>query len=202
MTSTPSLLPCGVSSHDLNALVDYTQGARDALAQQRAGDLDRHVAHCPYCQQTLDSLEHLHTSARTLIDEESAFHAEGPWLEAVLRGLTLETRPGRRIPLAPPRPDVTLDQTEGSLRALVRNRVSDDDALVVRTRLDGELNRHDAHVRIGLTIHVRLGRSIPAVIARVRRNTTDIITASTSLIVDAVDVVVADTFGSHQEVCA
>lgn len=193
-------LACGVSVHDLNALLDYREGATDALAPRHAQRLDTHVGDCPYCRQTLDSLSSLHSSALTLLDEEASANAEGPWLDKILSSLSLEAHPGRYVPLAAPRDHRVLDQTEGSLRALVRTEVGDENTLVVRTTLDGDLETYGAGVHVGMTVHVRLGSSIPTVVDSVRRATYATITKATPLRVEQVDITVADTFGDHRGV--
>ncbi|MDU0968890.1 MAG: hypothetical protein E7A62_07680 [Actinomycetaceae bacterium] len=198
--NTQQKLRCGTPARDLNALLDYRLGATDALAPARAQQLSQHVADCPYCRQTLDYLQGLHSSAVTAITEEESALAQQPWLDRLLHNLVLDTLPGRTIPLAPPSPERVLDQTEGSLRALIRAQASGPDAIVVSTRIDGDLDRFDAPCTIEVTLHVRLGSRIPEVVEDVRRRITQTIATSTSLALQAISVVVADTFGTgHTE---
>ncbi|MBD3689260.1 hypothetical protein H8R18_06910 [Nanchangia anserum] len=195
MSSTDTTLECGTHVRDLNALLDYREGAHDALAPQRASELSSHVSDCALCQQTLASLSALHVNARTLLDEEATAAAQGPWLDQLIHNLMLEARPGRSIPLAAPTAERVLDQTEGSLRALVRNEVGDDDTIVVGTRLNGDITTYRARVDLDMTLHVRLGAPIPDTVARARKAATSAIMRATPLDVHSVDVTVADTYG-------
>lgn len=202
MSTPDDTLTCGVRVPELNALLDYRSGAHDALAPLAADRLDAHVSACPYCRQTVEALTSLHQVSKQLVDTETEAAAQGPWLDRLLHTLTLESRPGRMIPLAPPSQARTLDQTEGSLRALIRNRVDDADTLVLSTSFIGDVTAYGAPVRVHMTLHVRLGASIPDTVARARRTTRAALAVATGLALDGVDITVADAFADVSEVTA
>lgn len=204
MSTLPTRLQCGTRVSDLAGLLDADDGAADALPASRARRLREHADHCPYCSSSLASLRSLRTSARTVLDAQAQADAAPGWVDHILAGLAIELRAGRAIPLTPPDQPDRVEQTEGSLRALLRQALASEDSFVLRTSFEGDLASYGAPVRVTLTLQTALGAAIPRVADTVRRRCTDLIEQSTRLRVEAVDIIVADIFtpGTRQKVTA
>lgn len=194
MSTTGTRLQCGTRVSDLAALLDIDHGAGDALPPARAARVREHAHHCPYCSGSLASLRSLYTSAQTVLDEQAQAEAGPAWVDQILSGLALEMRAGRSIPLTPPTQPDLVEQTEGSLRSLLRQALAAEDSFVLRTAFEGELTTFGSPIRVTLTLQTALGAAIPRVAARVRSRCIQLIEQSTRLHVESVDIIVADIF--------
>lgn len=132
----------GAAGYTLTQLSEYLDAGRQPYNAAIEED--------PECERALAALERVARASHDLIEAESAATPapSGAWLQSMLRGIAMDARAGREIPLASVEPEFEFSQSEGVVRELIR-RTGDaiDGVLIGRCVLDGEVTEPGAPVR-------------------------------------------------------
>jgi uncharacterized alkaline shock family protein YloU len=170
----------GYSVEDLSAYLDRGRTPRIAAIESSAP-----------CRAVLTSMERMAQLSRDLVATEADRPLAESWYDGIMREVAREFRAGRDIPLAPEVEGVELVATEGALHELVRT-VGDavPGILIGRVHLrpTEDASVHD----ILVSISVRFGRRIGAVVHEVRTAVRDALERQGGLRVGTVDVTVDD----------
>lgn len=181
------LEPTDLDGHTLDELTDYLDAGRHPA--------DRSIDESPGCQLALDALERLRGLGAELLAAEAAAEPEvdDSWVDRILSGIAMDARAGRRIPFESPDPKADLAITEGAVRGLVR---SSEDAvpglLIGRCRLEGDVTRPGAPIRVGIDASALHGQPIPKVADELRAEVDRRLRAHTELNVVAIDIAIRD----------
>lgn len=176
-----------LDGHTLDELTDYLDAGRRPA--------DRSIDESPGCQLALDALERLRGLGAELLAAETAAEPEvdDSWVDRILSGIAMDARAGRRIPFESPDPQADLAITEGAVRGLVR---ASEDAvpglLIGRCRLEGDVTRPGAPIRVGIDASALHGQSIPKVADELRAEVDRRLRAHTELNVVAIDIAIRD----------
>lgn len=187
MSDLDALEPDDLDGHSIDELADYL----DAGMQPPDPSIDG----SPACQNALAAILRVrHASLGSL---EVAARDEAPadesWIGGVLANISLESRSGRDVPLRPQSESERPVMTEGAIRSLIR-RTGDGvpGVLVARCRLDGDVTKLAAPIRVVVEVAIVSGPSIVATADLVRTGVAQALDEQTDLLVEAVDVVVRD----------
>jgi uncharacterized alkaline shock family protein YloU len=185
MAMTPHFDDEHLDGHTIQELSAYLDAGRQPA--------DPSIDESPGCRLALDALERLHGLAPELLtaDEEDIALVDDTWVAAVMAGIALDARAGRRIPYASEFGDLAI--TEGAARGLVRaaeNRVPG--VLVGRCRFDGDVSQPGAPVGVDVDISILYGRPVREVTAAVRAEILRNLQRHTDLEITGVDIRVHD----------
>ncbi|WP_406250624.1 hypothetical protein ACI7YT_18585 [Microbacterium sp. M] len=174
-----------LDGHTIQELSAYLDAGREPA--------DPSIDDSPGCRLALDALERLHGLAPELLqaDEEDLASVDDTWVAAVMAGIALDARAGRRIPYVFGIGDLAI--TEGAVRGLVRgaeNRVPG--VLVGRCRFDGDVSQPGAPVRVDVDISILYGRPVGETTAAVRAEILRDLHQHTDLAIIGVDIRVHD----------
>lgn len=179
--------PDGPDRHSLEELSDYL----DAGMIPANPSIDD----SPDCQLTLSAMIRLRSLSQDLLasDAAAAPALDESWVQGLLSKISVEARPGRRIPLEHPDPEADLAITEGAVRGLIRAAESEVAGLIIgRVRLHGDVTVPGEPITIAIDASVVWGGSIPETVRRLRREVTRRLLAHTHLTVAGIDVLVHD----------
>jgi len=142
------------------------------------------------CQAVLASLERYGSLSRDLVARDAL---EAPvdesWFGSLLTEITREVKAGRDLPLASVDPRTRLSITEGAVREFVRAAGDAVDGVLVGRCT---LTSTEVGVSVAVTISVQLGTPVRAAAETVRQAVYTELLKHTELLVDSVDVTVAD----------
>lgn len=181
------LEPADLDGHTIEQLMDYLDAGRrpaDPSIDDSAG-----------CRLALDALERLHAVTGRLVADDEAAEADVDenWIDRVLSGIVMDARSGRRIPIDSASSTADLGVTEGAVRGLVRAAENSiPGVLIGRCRLDGDIERAGAPVRVLLDASVPYGDSISDVVQRLRAEVGVRLRAHTELNVTGIDIAIRD----------
>lgn len=182
------LEPEDLDGHTLDELTDYLEAGRTPA--------DPSIERSPGCRIALDALARLRTLTPALVVADLAAEPEPEesWVQRVLSGIALDARAGRRIPLsAGESGEADLGITEGAVRGLVRAaEAAVPGVLIGRCRIDGDVTRPGAPVRVRVDASVPYGQPIPAMAERLRAHIAERLRAHTELEVVGIDIAVHD----------
>ncbi|UYO96994.1 alkaline shock response membrane anchor protein AmaP [Microbacterium sp. M28] len=185
MAMTPDFDHEHLDGHTIQELSAYLDAGREPP--------DPSIDDSPGCQLALDALERLHGMAPELLqaDEEDVARVDDTWVDAVMAGIALDARAGRRIPFTSEDGDLAI--TEGAVRGLVRaaeNRVPG--AFVGRCRFDGDVTQVGAPIRVDVDVSVLYGHRVRDVSEALRAEILRNLRRHTDLVIVGVDIRVHD----------
>jgi hypothetical protein len=181
---TPTI---GATRYTLEDLSDYADRGR----RPRVAEIEEDAE----CRAVLDNIERLGVLSREMLERDvaSAPPVDEGWLDRVLASIGRELRAGRDIPLESPDASTRLAITEGAVRELIRAAGDAvEGVLVGSSSITGALDDPDVGIRVHLTVSVGAGLPIPERAEAVRRAVHSELQRHTTLLVEAVDVTVAD----------
>lgn len=177
----------GAAGYTLTQLSEYLDAGRQPYNAAIEED--------PECERALAALERVARASHDLIEAESAATSapSGAWLQSMLRGIAMDARAGREIPLASVEPEFEFSQSEGVVRELIR-RTGDaiDGVLIGRCVLDGEVTEPGAPVHVTVSVTVLGLRPLHPLADRVRDAIADALARHTTLEITGIDIVIAD----------
>ncbi|PPF86120.1 hypothetical protein C5E07_09235 [Pseudoclavibacter sp. RFBJ3] len=177
----------GAAGYTLTQLSEYLEAGRVPYNADIESD--------PECERALEALERVTRASHDLIEAESAATPgpSGAWLQSMLRGIAMDARAGREIPLTSVEPEYEFSQSEGVVREIVR-RTGDalDGVLIGRCVLDGEVTEPGAPVHLTVSVTVLGLRPLHPLADRVREAIAEALAVHTTLQVTGIDIVIAD----------
>ncbi|WP_424464496.1 hypothetical protein [Pseudoclavibacter helvolus] len=177
----------GAGGYTLTQLSEYLDAGRLPYNPEIEGD--------PECERALAALERVTRTSKELLEAESAAAPapSGAWLQSMLRGIAMDARAGREIPLASQEPEFEFTQSEGVVRELVR-RTGDaiDGVLIGRCVLDGDVTEPGAPVQLTVSVTVLGLQPLHPLADRVRAAIADALERHTTLRITGIDIVIAD----------
>ncbi|MFJ4038568.1 Asp23/Gls24 family envelope stress response protein [Microbacterium sp. NPDC090007] len=177
----------GYSLEDLSAYLDRGRTPRVPAIERNAE-----------CQAILASMERMGRLSREIVEEQAAEPLAESWYDDIMREVMREFRAGRDIPLARTSDGTELVVTEGALYELIRTVGDGIDGLIVgRVRIDQVDPDNALDVRV--TVSVRFGRPMAAVVAQMRDGIRSAIEQHGDLKVGRVDVTVGDVHTEEGE---
>lgn len=186
MNEHPETLGCG---HTTEELSDYLDAGRRPA--------DPSIDECPECQAALAALERLRALVPAFADHDAASVPEPDesWIQGVLANISRDARAGRDIPIATSHERFTLTQTEGSVRALIRDAGDAvDGVLIGHCAFDGDVTEPGATVSVSVSVSVLVGVAIPELAADLRARVFRALSEQTSLNVQAVNLNFDDVY--------
>lgn len=170
----------GYSLEDLSAYLDRGRTPRIPAIERNAE-----------CQAILASMDRMGRLSREIVEEQAAEPLAESWYDDVMREVMREFRAGRDIPLARTADGTELVVTEGALYELIRSVGDGIDGLFVgRVRVDQA--EPEAPLDVRVTVSVRFGRPMAAVVEQMRDGIRSAIEQHGDLRVGRVDVTVGD----------
>lgn len=181
-------LDCGRTTEELNAYLD-------------AGRLpaDPSIDECPECRAALAALQRLNTLVPAFADHDATTVPESDesWIEGVLAAISRDVRPGRGIPIATDYEHFTLTQTEGSVRALIRDAGDGvDGVLIGHCRFNGDVTAPGAPVTVNVSVSMVRGTTIPDIAEVLRARIRQALSEHTTLTVEAVNLSFDDVYSN------
>ncbi|WP_394254917.1 hypothetical protein [Pseudoclavibacter helvolus] len=177
----------GAAGYKLTQLSEYLDAGRQPYNAAIEED--------PECERALAALERVARASHDLIEAESAATPapSGAWLQSMLRGIAMDARAGREIPLASVEPEFEFSQSEGVVRELIR-RTGDaiDGVLIGRCVLDGEVTEPGAPVHVTVSVTVLGLRPLHPLADRVRDAIADALARHTTLEITGIDIVIVE----------
>lgn len=177
----------GAAGYTLTQLSEYLDAGRVPFNADIEGD--------PECERALAALERVTQASHELIEAESAATPAPSvaWLQSMMRGIAMDARAGREIPLTSGEPAFEFSQSEGVVRELVR-RTGDaiDGVLIGRCVLDGEVTQPGAPVHLTVSVTVLGLQPLHPLADRVRDAIAEALAVHTSLQITGIDIVIAD----------
>lgn len=171
----------GDSGYTLEEIADYHERGRVPAIPAIDGD--------PQCRAVLDSMDHLGTLSRQLLERDAEVEIEESWFQKILGEVARESRAGRDLPMDDG-DDALLVMTEGAVRGLVRDAGdSVDGVLVERVEVRIDEGAHGS-VDVALSISVLHGVPLPAAAEQVRTEVRRALIASATWTVGSVDVTI------------
>ncbi|WP_295786944.1 Asp23/Gls24 family envelope stress response protein [uncultured Microbacterium sp.] len=170
----------GYSLEDLSAYLDRGRTPRIPAIERNAE-----------CQAILASMDRMGRLSREIVEEQAAEPLAESWYDDIMREVMREFRAGRDIPLARAADGTELVVTEGALYELIRTVGDGIDGLFVgRVRVDQA--EPEAPLDVRVTVSVRFGRPMAAVVEQMRDGIRSAIEQHGDLRVGRVDVTVGD----------
>ncbi|WP_133177862.1 Asp23/Gls24 family envelope stress response protein [Microbacterium testaceum] len=170
----------GYSLEDLSAYLDRGRTPRIPAIERNAE-----------CQAILASMDRMGRLSREIVEEQAAEPLAESWYDDIMREVMREFRAGRDIPLARTADGTELVVTEGALYELIRSVGDGIDGLFVgRVRVDQA--EPEAPLDVRVTVSVRFGRPMAAVVEQMRDGIRSAIEQHGDLRVGRVDVTVGD----------
>lgn len=170
----------GYSLEDLSAYLDRGRTPRIPAIERNAE-----------CQAILASMDRMGRLSREIVEEQAAEPLAESWYDDIMREVMREFRAGRDIPLAHTADGTELVVTEGALYELIRSVGDGIDGLFVgRVRVDQA--EPEAPLDVRVTVSVRFGRPMAAVVEQMRDGIRSAIEQHGDLRVGRVDVTVGD----------
>lgn len=170
----------GYSLEDLSAYLDRGRTPRIPAIERNAE-----------CQAILASMDRMGRLSREIVEEQAAEPLAESWYDDIMREVMREFRAGRDIPLARTADGTELVVTEGALYELIRSVGDGIDGLFVgRVRVDQA--EPEAPLDVRVTVSVRFGRPMTAVVEQMRDGIRSAIEQHGDLRVGRVDVTVGD----------
>ncbi|PTT16055.1 hypothetical protein DBR36_13730 [Microbacterium sp. HMWF026] len=170
----------GYSLEDLSAYLDRGRTPRIPAIERNAE-----------CQAILASMDRMGRLSREIVEEQAAEPLAESWYDDIMREVMREFRAGRDIPLARTADGTELVVTEGALYELIRGVGDGIDGLFVgRVRVDQA--EPEAPLDVRVTVSVRFGRPMAAVVEQMRDGIRSAIEQHGDLRVGRVDVTVGD----------
>ena len=183
-----------LSGHTIEDLNDYLD--RDRTPS------DSSIDDSPACTVALTRLERLRSALRRVDSAAVAREAERTdgWVATIIDSIRLETRAGRRIPLASASPVARLALTEGAVIGVLRTAGDGIDGILIsRCRLDGDVTEPGEPITVRLEVSVgtdgtNTGESVRDLTARLRAAVYAVLVQQTELSIAAVDITVTDLY--------
>jgi len=183
-----------LSGHTIEDLNDYLD--RDRTPS------DSSIDDSPACTVALTRLERLRSALRRVDSAAVAREAERTdgWVATIIDSIRLETRAGRRIPLASVSPVARLALTEGAVIGVLRTAGDGIDGILIsRCRLDGDVTEPGEPITVRLEVSVgtdgtNTGESVRDLTARLRAAVYAVLVQQTELSIAAVDITVTDLY--------
>ena len=183
-----------LSGHTIEDLNDYLD--RDRTPS------DSSIDDSPACTVALTRLERLRSALRRVDSAAVAREAERTdgWVATIIDSIRLETRAGRRIPLASASPAARLALTEGAVIGVLRTAGDGIDGILIsRCRLDGDVTEPGEPITVRLEVSVgtdgtNTGESVRDLTARLRAAVYAVLVQQTELSIAAVDITVTDLY--------
>lgn len=170
----------GYCLEDLSAYLDRGRTPRIPAIERNAE-----------CQAILASMDRMGRLSREIVEEQAAEPLAESWYDDIMREVMREFRAGRDIPLARTADGTELVVTEGALYELIRSVGDGIDGLFVgRVRVDQA--EPEAPLDVRVTVSVRFGRPMAAVVEQMRDGIRSAIEQHGDLRVGRVDVTVGD----------
>jgi len=183
-----------LSGHTIEDLNDYLDRGRTPS--------DSSIDDSPECTTALTRLERLRAALRRVdsaaVDREAS--RNDGWVATIIDSIRLETRSGRRIPLASESPVARLALTEGAVLGVLRTAGDGIDGILIsRCRLDGDVTEPGAPITVRLEVAVgtdgtNTGESVPNLTARLRAAVSAVLVQQTELSISAIDITVTDLY--------
>lgn len=177
----------GAGGYTLTQLSEYLDAGRLPYNADIEND--------PECERALEALERVTRASHDLIELESAATPapSGAWLQSMLRGIAMDARAGREIPLTSLEPEFEFSQSEGVVRELIR-RTGDaiDGVLIGRCVLDGDVKEPGAPVHLTVSVTVLGLRPLHPLADQVREAIAEAMALHTTLQITGIDIVIAD----------
>lgn len=179
-------LGCG---HTTAELSDYLDAGRLPA--------DPRIDECPECRAALAALERLRTLVPTFAEHDAGNVSEPDesWIQGVLANISRDARAGRDIPIVTVSERYTLSQTEGSVRAVIRDAGDAvDGVLIGHCAFDGDVTEPGARVVVTVSVSVLVGTAIPELAGELRARIFRALSEQTSLNLQAVNLSFDDVY--------
>lgn len=176
-----------LDGHTIEELTDYLEAGRTPANPSIDGS--------PGCVLALDALERLHALTPALMarDEAAEPEADPSWVRAILAGISIDARSGRRIPLAESDEDSDLAITEGAVRGLIRAAENAfPGVLIGRCTLTGDVTDPRAAIGVAIDMSVPFGEPIVRLADQLRTEVAARLAQHTRLVVTGIDITIRD----------
>lgn len=180
MNENAETLRCGHTLEELSAYVDAGRKPSDPTIDE-----------CPECQTALAGLEHLRALVPSFAshDAETVPEPDENWIQNVLATISQDARAGRDIPITTVNEHVTLTQTEGSVKTVIRDAGDTmDGVLTGHCLLDGDVTRPDMPVTVTVSVSITFGTRIPEIAGELRTRIHHALTEHTTLNINTVNL--------------